>query len=79
MDGLSALGGFLLVVIVAAFIASFVYLLDSEANDTARLHHARNHASQICGPLGAITYDVQDQDELVYACNSDHILRTMGY
>ena len=43
------------------------------------LDDARSDAERECGPQGAVTYDVQGQNQLVYACNSDGRLRTRGY
>ncbi len=66
-------------VIVGVFIALFVALILLFANSHARLSDARSAVESQCGEGGAVTYDVEGQNMIVYACWSDGKLKTRSY
>lgn len=69
--------------IIAFILAAVLLVVSAFVGDSQTLDH-RTHAEQavvrLCAPRGgAIYFDVEDQNNLVYACNDDRTLHLRAY
>lgn len=72
--------GGIIAVVVGVFVALIVWAVVHDADIYARKGQMERTITRLCDAHGgAVFFDVEGENKMVYACNDNHVLRVRAY